>query len=331
MMRAQGKNKPTGAHGLYHKYAIQAITLEGIEKTADSQEVKLSVPYYKIGLVVEGITRSLNNLLERFNRSYWFYLLPSTRRYISIGYYMIPFGLMIIPLAIKSLSLFITLDSDSNTAGFESEDSSSFWKALECNFFTHIIGLVFCALPKCFQIYAKFSNYNIQLEFTEHIQSALIILSIQFMVNPLVPGVSESEGKKAHRIVAFLNLALLLACVSLLNISLAFLLAIAYSPIALMIGGSYKTFFSTIRKIMSKIMLIIIHPLSLLYISILISSIIDKSTSSSSIRSHLNESFSSHKQNILQLIEDWYIYGNVTYFLGCSFLLPVWLQLWYLV
>lgn len=29
--------------------------------------------------------RSLNNLLERFHQSYFFYLLPSTDRYVSIG------------------------------------------------------------------------------------------------------------------------------------------------------------------------------------------------------------------------------------------------------
>lgn len=29
--------------------------------------------------------RSLNNLLERFHQSFFFYLLPSTDRYVSIG------------------------------------------------------------------------------------------------------------------------------------------------------------------------------------------------------------------------------------------------------
>lgn len=37
--------------------------------------------------VVEGIFRSLNNLLERFHQSYFFYLLPASDRYVSIGKY----------------------------------------------------------------------------------------------------------------------------------------------------------------------------------------------------------------------------------------------------
>lgn len=327
-MRAQGKNRPTGAHGLFHKYAIQALTLEGIEKSLQSKETYLSVPLHTIGLVIEGIVRSLNNLLERFNRSYWFYLLPSTRRYISIGYYMIPFGLLIIPLGLKALSLFLTPDSESDSSGTKEEESSSFWKALECNFFSHLMGLVFCSVPRFFQSYSNLSD-DLKLQFSELIQSTLIIISILFTVNPLMPGVAEKSNKKAHRIVALLNLALLLACVSLLNISLAFLLAIAYSPIALMVGGSYQSFFSTVGKILSKAILIIIHPISLLYVCLLISSITDRP--SLSLEVHLNESFSEHKKNILQLIEDWYIYGNVTYFLASAFLLPVWLQLWFLV
>lgn len=39
----------------------------------------------QLGRVLEGVCRSLNNLLERFHQSFFFYLLPSTTRYISIG------------------------------------------------------------------------------------------------------------------------------------------------------------------------------------------------------------------------------------------------------
>ena len=51
--------------------------------------------------VVEGIFRSLNNLLERFHQSFFFYLLPATDRYVSIGLYMPPFGLLALPVVIK--------------------------------------------------------------------------------------------------------------------------------------------------------------------------------------------------------------------------------------
>ena len=51
--------------------------------------------------VVEGVFRSLNNLLERFHQSFFFYLLPSTDRYVSIGLYMPPFALIALAGVIK--------------------------------------------------------------------------------------------------------------------------------------------------------------------------------------------------------------------------------------
>ena len=38
--------------------------------------------------VVEGILYSSNNLLERFHQSFFFYLLPTHARYLSIALYM---------------------------------------------------------------------------------------------------------------------------------------------------------------------------------------------------------------------------------------------------
>jgi len=51
--------------------------------------------------IVEGITRSLNNLLERFHQSFFFYLLPSTDNYISIGMYMPALGSVLAATALK--------------------------------------------------------------------------------------------------------------------------------------------------------------------------------------------------------------------------------------
>lgn len=40
---------------------------------------------WTIRRALEGIMRSLNNLQERFHQSFFFYLMPATNRYISIG------------------------------------------------------------------------------------------------------------------------------------------------------------------------------------------------------------------------------------------------------
>lgn len=45
--------------------------------------------------------RKLNNLLERLHQSYFFYLLPSLSRFVSIGIYMPAFGFLILVLVLK--------------------------------------------------------------------------------------------------------------------------------------------------------------------------------------------------------------------------------------
>lgn len=62
--------------------------------------------YMEINLCVslrllEGMYRKLNNLLERLHQSYFFYLMPSLSRFVSIGYYMPAFGLLAVILLLR--------------------------------------------------------------------------------------------------------------------------------------------------------------------------------------------------------------------------------------
>lgn len=50
-----------------------------------------------IGRMLVASFRALNNLLEKIHQSFFFYLLASQNRYISILSYMIPLGLLLLP------------------------------------------------------------------------------------------------------------------------------------------------------------------------------------------------------------------------------------------
>ncbi|KAM9975852.1 hypothetical protein ACTFIW_013244 [Dictyostelium discoideum] len=91
---------PTGDHGLFNKYHIDAITLgvSGVSSTMGAR-------------VLIGTIRSLNNLLEKLHQSFYYYLLPSPFHYISIGEYMISIGLIISPLAFGVIYLLISLSN----------------------------------------------------------------------------------------------------------------------------------------------------------------------------------------------------------------------------
>ncbi|NXW98680.1 GPAA1 protein, partial [Larus smithsonianus] len=96
MVLAQASGQPRGDHGLFLRYRIEAITLRGINSF---RQYKYDMT--TVGKTLEGMFRKLNNLLERLHQSYFFYLLPSLSRFVSIGVYMPAFGFLILVLILK--------------------------------------------------------------------------------------------------------------------------------------------------------------------------------------------------------------------------------------
>ncbi|KAG0329448.1 Glycosyl phosphatidyl inositol protein transamidase complex subunit [Dissophora globulifera] len=102
MMKYQAAGTPTGNHGLYLKYKIDAITLYGIDKLGwPSQRYNL----FRLGSLIESAFRSLNNLLEHLHQSFFFYLLSGVHRYTSIGLYMPPVIILGVAFILQALSL----------------------------------------------------------------------------------------------------------------------------------------------------------------------------------------------------------------------------------
>lgn len=102
-MKTQATMQADGLHGQFLKYSVQSLTLEA--PSIDASEINrnlITASLLNVGRLLEGVFRSLNNLTERFNRSYYFYIILSLRRFTSIGYYMIAFGLTIIPVLLKA-------------------------------------------------------------------------------------------------------------------------------------------------------------------------------------------------------------------------------------
>lgn len=121
--------------------------------------------------------RSLNNLQERFHQSFFFYLLPSTNRYISIGnyfdvplilridsiphfnglrnlgVYMPPFALMISSMVVQGIALYISRNEDANPTS---------WNFLDLGplvLFSLICGFFFKASP----LYLNELNRSLEL------------------------------------------------------------------------------------------------------------------------------------------------------------------------
>ncbi|KAI9361384.1 Gaa1-like protein [Pilaira anomala] len=95
--------KPSSDAGLYLRYTIDAVTIHGIVGTENLHQL---FGFLRIGRLVESTFRSLNNLLEHFHQSFFFYLLPQTNRYVSISQYMPPIILFSCALIFQSLALY---------------------------------------------------------------------------------------------------------------------------------------------------------------------------------------------------------------------------------
>lgn len=95
--QAMGEPQGGGLHMAFLRYRIDAVGLKG--------NLKHQFATRALGRTMEGVLRSLNNLLERFHQSFFFYLLPANSHYISIGDYIPAAILMVASLIVHAIDL----------------------------------------------------------------------------------------------------------------------------------------------------------------------------------------------------------------------------------
>ncbi|KAF8408298.1 hypothetical protein HHK36_007446 [Tetracentron sinense] len=119
-MYYQALGVPTGPHGAFRDYQVDAITLEISPKVSLNNEVRRSEFLLRSGRLIEGVIRSVNNLLEKFHQSFFLYFLTAPGKFVSVGVYMIAFALLVAPLPIVAAALY----SDANKWGSSSTRDS---------------------------------------------------------------------------------------------------------------------------------------------------------------------------------------------------------------
>lgn len=180
MVLTQATGVPNGNHGLFHRYGIEALTLEG-HKTPSTNYQRRTHGAASLIRLIEGVSRSLNNLLERFHQSYFFYLLVASDRFVSIGDYIPSVALMAGALLIKAFIVWLTINKK------EDNDVTS-QQVLNFNFIgvgkfliaAHGIGFLVAYLP----FFTQF-DHGIKTEqfiFYEFVGVAILSLIIPFFV-----------------------------------------------------------------------------------------------------------------------------------------------------
>ena len=98
-MVSQGLGQSSGPHSSFIPYHVDAITLQAVGEGPQDDMA--------LGRCVESIFRSLNNLLEHFHQSFFFYLLMQADRFVSIGTYLPSAMLVAVSFTIPAISLWV--------------------------------------------------------------------------------------------------------------------------------------------------------------------------------------------------------------------------------
>lgn len=243
-MYYQAIGVPTGSHGAFRDYQVDAITLELSPWFSLKNENSQSTFLLKGGRLIEGAIRSVNNLLEKFHQSFFLYFLTAPNKFVSVGVYMIPFALLVAPLPIAAVAPFsgknkirISTDKGSQTPGYactdDTERTIGSWKwlhAAKVVFMTHLWAVIVSLLPYLISQIPYISPTTSMLIWIAVAISTLFIL-YKILGSPYSGECEWILLKSVMTTAAFIGLGLM----SVINFSTAQIGALIVVPMCLMV------------------------------------------------------------------------------------------------
>jgi GPI-anchor transamidase subunit GAA1 len=225
----------------------------------------------------------LNNLLERFHQSFFFYVIISSDRFISIGDYIPSVGLMAGSLLIKSFLLWLMAnnkpDEDAEEDGSKNEElsdkivvvrkSTRKIEVLKIGMIVlccHIIGVatLFVATNKTIHDYLNLMNIPTQTG----IFYSLITVVVISVLMPKVLRLNAIDAQYLN-IIVLLELGTMLLAVSMLNFSLGFFLSLVIAPFAITMRINESSRKNLFKFLIKSAMHLVFHPISILHALIL--------------------------------------------------------------
>ncbi|XP_045455968.1 glycosylphosphatidylinositol anchor attachment 1 protein [Melitaea cinxia] len=366
MVSAQIAGVPNGNHGLFHRFGIEAVTLEG--RDADDPA---GIPprahtlsygnFYRLGITLESVLRSLNNLLERFHQSYFFYMLAATNRFISIGQYMPSLCLLCGAMLVRALSLWVTLQKDYDDQ-VEQPDKKTEKEAQDDEdddlkdevedemlkdkiekdkdtdtgfsvfnmggnyLLVHLLGYGVMNSPLLFsQIGAKYFDQPSEVS----VFYGLIAISILLII--ITPCFLKLRSSLTFEEMSRINILLLIelstAClaIGMHNYPLGLCIAALYTPLALIVGviDQKRSGFWLYLK---RIFCLALHPLFIVSLALIVYSRV--LFPEESLLSMVGRGRDAAMQAVMFSIVDSMIYGNWLFNVGSTVILPTWLLFW---
>ncbi|XP_013101271.2 glycosylphosphatidylinositol anchor attachment 1 protein [Stomoxys calcitrans] len=328
MIFSQSTGVPNGNHGFFHRHRIEALTLEAFKRqTSGNNRYNGGLPLLK---TIEGISRSLNNLLERFHQSYFFYILVQNDRFVSIGDYMPCLALLVVPLFIKSFLLWLIASGD-----LKEDDSEQPEKKETDTEDLKIAPAVLYILYACLVGYL--CQHMLALEFIVNFlaqygfstaQSIFVSMLLWNLIAFALPVVFRPPAKALNWLYlgSLVGLGTTLVVVGLLNFSLAFLIAIVTVPLAL---GAKPSMNLGFRKTLLTLYCILLNPLVFIYGLVCTLTIFQ--FPELTIKEIAFRALTAVMESITFSLTDNLIYNNWLCTIVTAGLLPLWCCLWTVV
>ncbi|GAV06044.1 hypothetical protein RvY_16083 [Ramazzottius varieornatus] len=308
MVTSAASGQLEGNHGFFQQFNIQSLTLRGLKKDANRNG---RIGFLDLGIAFEGICRSLNNLLERFHQSFFFYIMPATQRFVSIGLYMPPLGILVLPLVLTALHLWSKGSfpvGEGNAAG----GSSTVGTVLPWIVLSHAIGLgAFTVGLSALSTLPDTAAMMVGLGATLAVAFSTPVLTSRFL--------READANLLHSLT-LIELAVGLYALSMLNFSLALIVAMIAVPVAILQVPTNRT----LRTLLGGLLLVTCPTLVMLGVKVW------EGLRTGAVFS-LNDLDKVKDEWLLPLSDlfmQYVVYGNWLSPVLCLFLLPVWVCTW---
>uniref|UniRef100_A0AAG5DPV6 GPI-anchor transamidase component GPAA1 n=1 Tax=Anopheles atroparvus TaxID=41427 RepID=A0AAG5DPV6_ANOAO len=324
MVFSQASGVPTGNHGLFHKYGIEALTLEAVKREKAPQQFQELGSMLRI---IEGISRSLNNLLERFHQSFFFYLLVSNDRFVSIGDYMPSLALMAGSLLIKAfihyLSIYYSADDEDEAEPKQKNCTDVGYFAVGVVLLVaHSVGALAVFLPHSKLVSQYLYDVNLSTQFG--LFSLFVAVSAVAFTLPAFCSLGGINSEALH-VAVLLELGTVLLAVGMLNFSLGFSLSVFLVPFVILIRPTV----SCSSRLLARFCCMLINPMAVLYFVVL--GLTWHLFPELDFKPLLTKALTATMDALTFSVVDSMIYGNWVFDMVSLIFVPSWILLWVLL
>ncbi|XP_017963993.1 glycosylphosphatidylinositol anchor attachment 1 protein [Drosophila navojoa] len=326
MLSAQTSGVPSGNHGLFHRYRIDALTISAAKRVTNSNvksnPSSAAVPFLK---AIEGISRSLNNLLERFHQSFFFYLIVHNDRYVSIGDYMPALVALIACGFVKAYLIWSTLDAPEHTSQQDADTNPpAVYLKLTLPYGSVLIYLTVSVVIGYMGNVLPLQKYLISLPIGAGPLTVAMLMAINlagfalpfFLVLPF-------GGLELLHISLLLIYSCALIVIGLLNFALGFFVAVLSMP--MIVALDPNTTNVTLRGL-ARLWTLLLNPVVVIYAVVLVLTFYQ--FPELAFQQLLLRAATAAMDAVTFALIDSVIYGNWLYFVACTVFFPLWIACW---